>query len=136
MLALTKEDVDFENNQISITKTYYRTERRDIITTPKTEQSVRVIDIPQFLTKEIEMYVSRCYGLPDNERLFPIVAEAVQHKLKRACVKSGVKPIRVHDLRHSHVAYLINQGVQPLIINLKIVKYILKTSTDSHPKFL
>ena len=136
MLALTKEDVDFQNNQISITKTYYRTERRDIITTPKTEQSVRVIDIPQFLTKEIEMYVSRCYGLPDNERLFPIVAEAVQHKLKRACVKSGVKPIRVHDLRHSHVAYLINQGVQPLIINLKIVKYILKTSTDSHPKFL
>ena len=76
MLALTKEDVDFENNQISITKTYYRTERRDIITTPKTEQSVRVIDIPQFLTKEIEMYVNRCYGLPDNERLFPIVAEA------------------------------------------------------------
>ena len=136
MLALTKEDVDFQNNQISITKTYYRTERRDIITTPKTEQSVRVIDIPQFLTKEIETYVNRCYGLPDNERLFPIVAEAVQHKLKRACVKSGVKPIRVHDLRHSHVAYLINQGVQPLIINLKIVKYILKTSTDSHPKFL
>ena len=136
MLALTKEDVDFQNNQISITKTYYRTERRDIITTPKTEQSIRVIDIPQFLTKEIEMYVNRCYGLPDNERLFPIVAEAVQHKLKRACVKSGVKPIRVHDLRHSHVAYLINQGVQPLIINLKIVKYILKTSTDSHPKFL
>ena len=136
MLALTKEDVDFQNNQISITKTYYRTERRDIITTPKTEQSVRVIDIPQFLTKEIEMYVSRCYGLPDNERLFPIVAEAVQHKLKRECVKSGVKPIRVHDLRHSHVAYLINQGVQPLIINLKIVKYILKTSTDSYPQFL
>ena len=136
MLALTKEDVDFQNNQISITKTYYRTERRDIITTPKTEQSVRVIDIPQFLTEEIETYVNRCYGLPDNERLFPIVAEAVQHKLKRACVKSGVKPIRVHDLRHSHVAYLINQGVQPLIINLKIVKYILKTSTDSYPQFL
>ena len=103
MLALTKEDVDFQNNQISITKTYYRTERRDIITTPKTEQSVRVIDIPQFLTKEIEMYVNRCYGLPDNERLFPIVAEAVQHKLKRACVKSGVKQIRVHDLRHPYV---------------------------------
>lgn len=58
-----------------------------------------MIDIPQFLTKEIEMYVNRCYGLPDNERLFPIVAEAVQHKLKRACVKSGVKQIRVHDER-------------------------------------
>lgn len=61
-----------------------------------------------------------CYGLPDNERLFPIVAEAVQHKLKRECVKSGVKQIRVHDLRHSHVAYLINQGVQPLIIKERL----------------
>ncbi len=28
------------------------------------------------------MYVNRCYGLPDNERLFPIVAEALQQKLK------------------------------------------------------
>lgn len=137
MLALTKEDVDFENNQISITKTYYRTERRDIITTPKTEQSVRVIDIPQFLTKEIEMYVNRCYGLPDNERLFPIVAEAVQHKLKRACAKSGVKPIRVHDLRHSHVAYLINQGVQPLIIKERLghrdIKITLNTYGHLYP---
>ena len=26
-------------------------------------------------------------------------------KLSRECVKSGVKQIRVHDLRHSHVAY-------------------------------
>ncbi len=47
-----------------------------------TQQSVRVTDIPQFLTKETEMYVNRCYGLPDNERLFPIVAEALQQKLK------------------------------------------------------
>lgn len=137
MLALTKEDVDFQNNQISITKTYYRTERRDIITTPKTEQSVRVIDIPQFLTKEIETYVNRCYGLPDNERLFLIVAEAVQHKLKRACVKSGVKQIRVHDLRHSHVAYLINQGVQPLIIKERLghrdIKITLNTYGHLYP---
>ena len=43
MLALTKEDVDFENNQISITKTYYRTERRDIITTPKTDFKYNII---------------------------------------------------------------------------------------------
>ena len=48
MLALTKSDIDFARNQISISKTYYRAEGRDIITTPKTEQSARVIDIPQF----------------------------------------------------------------------------------------
>ena len=50
MLALTKSDIDFARNQISISKTYYRAEGRDIITTPKTEQSARVIDIRQFVT--------------------------------------------------------------------------------------
>ncbi len=37
LLALTKSDVDFQNNRMSITKTYYQTERRDVITAPKQE---------------------------------------------------------------------------------------------------
>ena len=93
MLALTKSDVDFENNRLSITKTYYRTDKKDIITCPKTEQSTRVIDIPEFLTREIREYVDRHYQLPDDERLFPVVVEAVQHKLKRQVEKAGVKKI-------------------------------------------
>lgn len=35
-------------------------------------------------------------------------------------MKSGVKPIRVHDIRHSHVAYLIYQGVDPLTIKERL----------------
>lgn len=101
LLALTKSDVDFQNNRMSITKTYYRTERRDVITAPKTEQSVRVIELPEFLTQEIKEYVDKLYELPDDERIFPIVAEALQHKLKRQAEKAGVKKIRVHDIRHS-----------------------------------
>ena len=91
LLALTKSDIDFHNNRMSITKIYYRTERRDVITTPKTEQSVRVIELPEFLTQEIKEYVDKLYELPDDERIFPIVAEALQHKLKRQAEKAGVK---------------------------------------------
>jgi integrase len=87
-----------------------------LITSPKTEESNRTISIPEFLKKELQEYIAKLYELPDNERIFPIGHEAVQHKLKNECVKSGVKKIRVHDLRHSHAAYLINQGVQPLMI--------------------
>ena len=105
LLALTKSDVDFQNNRMSITKTYYRTERRDVITAPKTEQSVRMIELPEFLTQEIKEYVNKLYELPDDERIFPIVAEAVQHKLKRQAEKAGVKKIRVHDIRHSSVVF-------------------------------
>lgn len=120
LLALTPKDIDFDRNQISITKTYYRTERQDVITEPKTKQSVRVVEIPEFLKQEIKDFVDRHYGMPENERLFPIVQEAVQHKMKRQMEKAGVKKIRVHDLRHSHVAYLINKGVEPILIKERV----------------
>lgn len=120
LLALTRGDVDFDRNQISITKTYYRTGRQDVITEPKTKQSVRVVEIPEFLKQEIKTFVDGHYGMPDNERLFPIVQEAVQHKMKHQMEKAGVKKIRVHDLRHSHVAYLIHKGVEPILIKERV----------------
>ena len=136
-LALTRNDIDFGNNQIHITKTYYRTGGKDIITTPKTEQSVRVVDIPEFLKNELEHYVNRLYMYPVDERIFPVVAEAVQHKMRRHIEKSGVKKIRVHDLRHSHVAYLIYQGVEPLMIKQRLghrdIKITLNTYGHLYP---
>lgn len=137
LLALTKSDIDFQNNRMNITKTFYRIERRDVITAPKTEQSVRMIELPEFLTQEIKEYVDQLPDLSDRARIFPIVAEAVQHKLKRQAEKAGVKKIRVHDLRHSSVAYLINQGVQPLIIKERLghkdIKITLNTYGHLYP---
>ena len=137
VLALAKEDIDFTNNQISITKTFFRTGGEDIITTPKTEQSVRVVEIPQFLSGEIKYYVEHMYGLPDNERIFPISQEAVQQKMKNRVEKAGIDKIRVHDLRHSHVAYLINQGIEPLLIKERLghkdIKITLNTYGHLYP---
>lgn len=137
MLALTKRDIDFEKNQIRVDKTYYRMDKKDVITAPKTEQSIRTVDIPEFLKKEILDYVNRLYKYPDDERLFPVVAEAVQHKMKRHIEKAGVKKIRVHDLRHSHVAYLIHMGVDPLVIKQRLghkdIKITLNTYGHLYP---
>lgn len=132
LLALNKSDIDLVNNRLSITKTYYRNDQKDIITKPKTEQSVRVIEIPEFLKVEIKEYMDKLYELPEDERLFPVVAEAVQHKLKRQVEKADVKKIRVHDFRHSHVAYLINQGVQPLIIKERLGHTDIKTTLNTY----
>lgn len=137
LLALNKSDFNYEKNKMYITKTYYRTDKKDIITVPKTEQSVRTIDIPEFLKIEVKEYVEKLYELPDEERIFSIVAEAVQHALKKHAKLAGVKHIRVHSLRHSHVAYLINQGVQPLIIKERLghrdIKITLNTYGHLYP---
>ena len=137
MLALALEDIDLVNKQIHITKTYYRANKKDIITEPKTDNSVRTIEIPDFLAKEIEDYWRRLYQYPKDERLFPVVAEAVQHTMKRHIVKAGIKKIDVHSLRHSHCAYLIKQGVQPLIIKERLghkdIKITLNTYGHLYP---
>lgn len=137
MLALTKSDFDFSKNLMFITKTYYRLNRQDIVTTPKTEESVRTINIPQFLADEIKDFIDRHYSLEDDERLFPVIEEAVQHQLKRSIEKAGVKKIRVHDLRHSHVAYLIHHDVAPMIIKERLghkdIKITLNTYGHLYP---
>ena len=97
-LSITPADIDFERNLLHINKTYYRMHGEDVITSPKTEESNRTISIPEFLKKEIRDYISRLYELPEDERIFPMVHEAVQHKLKQVVQKTGVKKIRVHDI--------------------------------------
>ena len=81
-----------------------------MIDTPKTENSVRTIDIPNFLKEEVQEYAKKHYGFPENQRLFPIVARTLQKRLKRYEKQSGVKQIRVHDIRPVSYTHL-GQGL-------------------------
>ncbi|MDO4189368.1 MAG: site-specific integrase [Lachnospiraceae bacterium] len=120
LLALTKEDIDLNKNQIRVNKTYHREHKTDIITTPKSDSSYRVIDIPVFLSEELSSYMDKIYDLREDQRLFPVVAEAIQHKLQREIKKWGLKYIHVHCLRHSCAAYLISQDVPPIVIKERL----------------
>lgn len=53
-------------------------------------------------------YISRQYDLKDNDRLFPFAKSKLHHEMTRGCNETGVKRIRIHDLRHSHVSLLID----------------------------
>lgn len=132
LLALTGKDIDFEANTINIDKTYFRAEGKDIITAPKTEESVRVITIPEFLKQEIADYLGRLYDYPMEARLFPVSARAIQKKLRIQSVKEDLQLIRVHDLRHSHVALLINEGVQPLLIKERLGHKDIKITMNTY----
>ena len=57
LLALTPADFDFENNTMRINKNYQKVKGREIITSPKTKKSNRVVKIPQFLADEIKEYM-------------------------------------------------------------------------------
>ena len=116
LLALTPADFDFANKKLYINKTYQRLEKTDLITDPKTEQSNRVIALPDFLCEEMEDFIASLYGIKPNTRIFAITKNYLHREMDRGCAESGVKRIRIHDLRHSHVAHLIELGFSPVAI--------------------
>ena len=103
LLALNPKDVDLEKRTISITKSYQRLGKKDVITPPKTSKSKRVITIPEFLAADIKDYMDSLYDLQEDDRLFPITKYYLEHEMQRGIKESGVKRIRVHDLRHPYV---------------------------------
>lgn len=116
MLALTAGDFDFKNGTVTINKSYQRLHREDVVTPPKTEKSNRTIKMPQFLCDEMQEYLKMFYSPNDSDRIFPISKSYLHHEMDRGSKAAGVKRIRIHDLRHSHVSLLINQGYQAAAI--------------------
>lgn len=112
LLALTREDFDFEAGTVSVTKSYARHNRQDLIMSPKTPKSRRVVTLPPFLCRQVQEYLK----IAPAGRIFPKTKYFLHHEMKCGCEKSGVKRIRVHDLRHSHASFLIEKGFSPLLI--------------------
>ena len=116
LLALTPADFNFETHTLRINKSYQRLHREDVITPPKTLKSNRTIKMPQFLCDEMQDYLKMLYEPKEDERIFTISKSYLHHEMNRGSKVSGVKRIRVHDLRHSHVSLLINMGFTVLAI--------------------
>lgn len=133
LLALTLADVDFEEKTIRINKSYQRIRSKDVITEPKTEKSKRIITIPDFLVEELQGYVGMLYGIMETDRLFNITKSYLEHEMKRGCELSGVKKIRLHDLRHSHASLLISKlGAQPLQVAERLGHERIQTTLNTY----
>ena len=85
------------------------------------EKSIRIITMPDFLADEFREYCSHLYGIMKNERLFHFTKSHMEHCMAAGIEKSGVKRIRLHDLRHSHASMLVDMGVA-LVIMLRMNK--------------
>lgn len=120
LLALTAEDFDFEKRTLRINKSYQRINGRDVITTPKTEKSNRIVVMPEFLNLELKDFLERFYKPNPSDRIFQISKSYLHHEMDRGVKNTGVKRIRIHDLRHSHVSLLINMGYTALAIGDRV----------------
>ena len=116
LLALTPADFDWGRGTVTVSKSYQRLRQRDVITGPKTAKGNRVIQLPQFLRDEMRAFLGAFYSLDPADRIFTMTKYSISHRLEKGAAEAGVKRIRVHDLRHSHVSLLIDMGFSAIAI--------------------
>lgn len=124
-IALTWKDIDFEDKTMNINKTSGAKERNKKVkyTTPKTKNSYRIITIPDALLsllKEWKLIECTFSGFSEDSFVFgndlPLSAATIRKKFDdytkltnlKLKEKEQIPRIRIHDFRHSHASYLIN----------------------------
>ena len=132
LLALTRADIDTENKTLSVSKSYQRIGAQDIITEPKTPKSNRIIALPNFLCDKLKEYMKSIYNTKPDARLFQCTKYYLHHEMDRGCKLSGVKRIRIHDLRHSHASLLIELGFSPLLIAERLGHENIETTLNTY----
>ncbi len=132
LMALTPQDIDFDHKTISVNKSIQRVKGEDIITAPKTPKSNRVIPITDLLCDDLKAYIDKLYDIKPTDRMFNFTKYFLHHEMDRGCKKSGIKRIRLHDLRHSHASLLIELGFTPLIIAERLGHEKIETTLNTY----
>ena len=72
--------------------------------------------MPEFFAKELQQYILGLEGADENRRIFQFTKSYLHHEMRRGCAASGVKKIRIHGIRHSHISLLIDMGFSAVAI--------------------
>lgn len=141
LFALQWSDINLAKGTCSITKSVTNKTKsgKYKITTPKNRASVRTIDLQGSLCKLLrERYAveSQKDGFTPAYYVFgdvhPLSRSHLARNLDSYIVKSGVPRITPHGFRHSHVSYLVNNGIDDSLIAERLghsVKELRETYT-------
>jgi integrase len=138
--ALTIGDVDTEGLAIRVVKSV---DKRDQVKPTKSGKSRRTVALPAEVIEELEPLME---DRKRTDRLFvPPKGGILRHRtfyrdiwLKKSVANSGIRePFpRLHDLRHSHVAWLIAAGVSLPVIQARLGHEKITTTIDTYGHLL
>lgn len=131
-LALQPADI-LPSKVARVEKTHHRRKGEDKNGPPKTDNSYRDTSMPDFLYDEVLRYIGALYDIREHDRIFYFQKGTLGRALTEAAKAAGVKRIRVHDLRHSHAALLVELGYSIVAVAERLGDTVeVAMSTYSH----
>lgn len=135
-LGLEWSKVDLEKGTVDITQVIVKGRKGPLIKGPKSKRSKRIISLPSSVVEELKEY-----RLHWKKEKFKMGEQWIEHNhewvfcnedgthfypttpttwWRRFTKRTGVRFIRLHDLRHTSATLLINQGVHAKIISERL----------------
>lgn len=144
LLALKWEDIDFENCKVKIRNNLVQVGNEIITKEPKTESSIREIELPmtliQLLKKERKKYLEKKIRLGeefnDNDLIIckengdPFKPHSFTNKFRRFLARHNLKTIRLHDLRHTNATLMLKYGINPKVAQQRLGHSSIATTMD------
>ena len=124
--AILWTDIDFNKRRVSINKNVTRKTEQVAyaITTPKNASSNRFISLTEELCKELAGWFTEQKKSGIAAYVFggehPPTMKSIDRAFASAIESSGVKKIRIHDLRHSCASLLISKGVSIVAVSKRL----------------
>ena len=112
-MGLTWDDIDFENCQLSINKTWDIYNQNGFAPT-KNQQSVRTVPLDNGTIDLLQEYKTKQWQENEFNRLFPANTHVYLNKRLKTLVDRSV---HIHSLRHTYVSYLLANGIEVLTIS-------------------
>lgn len=140
LCALKREDIDFDNKTLSVTKVMQRVQKKD--GTAKTEVTVtelsgsnaqREIPLPEFVVKAVkplfEPILEGCW-LTTGTSTSCVEPRTMENRLKRICDEAGLSDVNFLALRHTFATRCAEIGMDSyalsLILGLSNVTQVVK----------
>ncbi len=136
-VALDRFAFDVPGKALTVSRSLSEVSGKLSFTTPKTDASRRRISLPSFLVGEITQHLAD-YS-PGDGLLFtsseglPLRRTNWRRREWLPAVRGTVgEPMRFHDLRHTHAAMLIAQGVHSKVIQSRLGHAKITTTLDTY----
>ena len=142
ILGLTWDMIDFKKKTITIDQAV-DVQARKLKAETKTENSRRTIELDEETVRLLAEHKKQQAGQKvqairkEKSLVFqaeegkPVKYSAVHDTLHRALREAGLPHIRIHDIRHSVVTFLLTEGVPPILV-AALVGHNVNTTTITY----
>jgi integrase len=147
LLGLRWCDLDLLLCKVYVTRSLHMLNAgKVVIRQPKTAKGKRMIDLSPLATSVLKEHREKqqldraMLGIPlkDDDFVFsdlegkPLLPNTVSHAWIKLVKRIGIKPIRLHDARHSHASLMLKQGTHPKVVQERLGHSSIQVTLDTY----